>query len=324
MKAPELRGINHPPPLRGGAKRATAQASVCVLGAGDVASAVGHVLHRHGCAVWLVEGAQPAAPRRGMCWADAVFDGAATLSGLAAHRVSHTAEALAAFAHRAWAPLVVEPDLPAWLIELGAGLVVDARLRKHDAIQPDLHDLAAWSVGIGPGYCAMHNATYVVESAWGDGLGRVIRKGAASALCGEPRPILGAGRDRLVYAPEAGRFLTQRRIGDPVLAGEVLAQLQTESGKVLPLRAPLSGVVRGLTRGGVRVPTRAKLIEVDPRNDPKHCFGLGERPMKIAEGVLLAVAELLRHAAAYEESGPRAASPGHEPRFTNSPLPRLA
>lgn len=239
-----------------------------------------------------------------------MFDGAATLSGLEARRVSHAAEALAACAHRAWVPVAVEPDFPAWLIELGKGLVVDARLRKHDSIQPDLHELSAWSVGISPGYCAMHNATYAVESAWGDGFGRVIRKSAASAFCGEPRPILGVGRDRLVYAPEAGKFQTHRRIGDSVLAEEVVAQLQTESGKVLHLRAPLSGVLRGLTRGGVRVPARAKLIEVDPRKDPKHCFGLGGRPMKIAEGVLLAVAELQRHAAVYEESGPRAVTLG--------------
>jgi len=62
-----LRDINHPLLVRGDAKGATAQAPSCVLRAGDVASAVGHVLHRHGYAVWLVEGAQPTAPRRGMC-----------------------------------------------------------------------------------------------------------------------------------------------------------------------------------------------------------------------------------------------------------------
>jgi len=41
------------------------------------------------------------------------------------------------------------------------------------------------------------------------------------------------------------------------------------------------------------VPLRAKVVEVDPRGDPALCFGLGERPQRIAQGVLDAV-DLLR------------------------------
>ncbi|MBV8457717.1 MAG: xanthine dehydrogenase, partial [Acetobacteraceae bacterium] len=95
----------------------------------------------------------------------------------------------------------------------------------------------------------------------------------------------GVGRARFVYAPEAGRFITGASIGDRVEEGAVVATLGS-----LALRAPIGGVLRGLTRSGVEVPARAKVIEVDPRGDPVGVFGLGERPRRIAEGVLKALA----------------------------------
>ncbi|CUA93702.1 hypothetical protein [Thiomonas bhubaneswarensis] len=266
--------------------------AVAVLGAGDVGSAVAHALFGHGIPVLLVESAQPTAPRRGMCWVDAVFDGSAKLLGVRAVRVFQPHEAMGAFVHRRWIALAVEPELPQWLTQLDITLVVDARLRKHAESQPDLRALASLSVGIGPGYVAGYNADVVVESAWGEALGQVIYSGPASALAGESRPILGVGRERLVYAPQAGQFLSHLRIGDAVRAGERVGVLQVSQGEWLELRAPIDGVLRGLTRPGVQVPPRAKLIEVDPRGDPALCRGLGERPMRIAQGVMQAVNHL--------------------------------
>jgi hypothetical protein len=62
---------------------------VLVLGSGDVASAVAHRLFRAGVAVALQDGpAPPAAPRRGIAFADAFFDGQATLAGVIARRLA--------------------------------------------------------------------------------------------------------------------------------------------------------------------------------------------------------------------------------------------
>jgi xanthine dehydrogenase accessory factor len=65
---------------------------VLVRGAGDVGSAVAVVLFRAGYAVALHDEPAPTAPRRGMAFADAVFDGRATLDGLTAVRVITSAE----------------------------------------------------------------------------------------------------------------------------------------------------------------------------------------------------------------------------------------
>jgi xanthine dehydrogenase accessory factor len=55
---------------------------VLVRGVGDVGSAVAAVLFRAGYAVVLHDEPAPATPRRGMAFADAVFDGTAALDGL--------------------------------------------------------------------------------------------------------------------------------------------------------------------------------------------------------------------------------------------------
>ena len=60
---------------------------VLVRGSGDVGSAVAVVLRRAGHGVAIHEIAAPSAPRRGMAFADAVFDGAASLDGILARRI---------------------------------------------------------------------------------------------------------------------------------------------------------------------------------------------------------------------------------------------
>src|SRR5271155_1727215 len=66
--------------------------SVLVRGVGDVGSAVAVVLFRAGYGVALHDEPASTAPRRGMAFADAVFDGCATLDGLTAVRVNTLAE----------------------------------------------------------------------------------------------------------------------------------------------------------------------------------------------------------------------------------------
>ncbi|MBN8776396.1 MAG: hypothetical protein J0H13_06900, partial [Thiomonas arsenitoxydans] len=77
-----------------------------------------------------------------------------------------------------------------------------------------------------------------------------------------------------------------------------IGHVHTPEGEPLPLPAPLRGVLRGLTRSDVPVRRKTKLVEVDPRGDPALCFGLGERPMRIAQGVLQTVEQVVGAAGA--------------------------
>jgi len=216
-----------------------------------------------------------------MAFADAVFDGHAVLEGVRAvvaaelDRVKHLLTAREAI------PVYVR-DLGPLLEALRPTVLVDARMRKHAApeVQRGLADL---TIGLGPDLVAGRHADVVTETSW-DGLGAVITDGSSRPLAGEPRDIGGHARDRYVYAPFDGVFRTKARIGDGVRRDEVIAQIDS-----MVLAAPLDGLLRGLTHDGVPVTTRTKVIEVDPRGAGAEIHGIGERPRRIAGGVLAAV-----------------------------------
>ncbi len=255
---------------------------VLVRGSGDVGSAVAVVLHRAGHGVAIHEIAAPSAPRRGMAFADAVFDGEAVLDGVRARRIDDVAQLAEAVAGRQLVP-VTTADLADVLVALKPAVLVDARMRKRERPERQL-DLAPLTIGLGPNVVAGETAHLAIETQWGDELGQVVRAGATRELGGEPRSFEGHGRDRFVYAPVAGVLRTSARIAQRVSAGEVVATIGDE-----PLAAPLDGVLRGLTHDGVAVRKGAKVVEVDPRGDVSKVTGLGPRPLKIGEGVLRAI-----------------------------------
>jgi xanthine dehydrogenase accessory factor len=150
-----------------------------------------------------------------------------------------------------------------------------------------MRGLAPLTIGLGPNFEVGANADIVVETAWGDELGRVISKGRAKDLSGEPREIGGHARDRYIYAPAEGTFESTYGIGNTVSAGENVARI----GEIA-IHAPLAGVVRGIVRDGVLVGAGEKVLEIDPRARSEAVFGIGERPAKIAVGVLKAIAQI--------------------------------
>jgi xanthine dehydrogenase accessory factor len=248
-----------------------------IRGLGDVGSAVAAVLFRAGYRVALHDVPAPATPRRGMAFADAIFDGSTTLNGLTAKRVESAAELHQALARVVTLPVAIWPFAD-MLRAADWSVVVDARMRKRE-IPEQQRGIAPLTIGLGPNFVAGGNVDLAIETSWGDNLGVVIAVGPTLPLDGEPRPIGGVARARFVYAPRAGRFDTAMHIGDRVEEGALVAAIADTA-----LRAPISGIIRGLTRDGVDVGIRAKVIEVDPRGDPAAAFGLGERPRRIAEG----------------------------------------
>jgi xanthine dehydrogenase accessory factor len=247
-----------------------------------VGSAVAHRLFRAGYRVWISDDPAPAAPRRGMAFADAAFDGSAVLEGVTATLYRYQGRLSEALDARQGIPVFLG-DPFAVLRFLGTEVMVDARMRKHAHPESQL-DLAPFTVGLGPNFEAGVTTTVVIETQWGDDLGKVLTSGRTKELAGEPRDYGGHARDRFIYAPVAGVFLTTRRIADRVEAEEVVAFIDGRE-----LKAPLAGILRGLVHDGVTAQQGAKVVEVDPRGDPSKVLGIGERPRRIAEGVLEAV-----------------------------------
>jgi len=256
-------------------------ARVLIRGSGDVGSAVAHLLWRHGHEVVIHDVALPAAPRRGMAFADAIFDGTCELEAVRARRA---ALAELSQGHRDEVLVSVAPELGDVLAALAPDVLVDARMRKR--AQPEAQrGLAPLTIGLGPNFVAGETTDLAIETQWGDALGRVVGEGPTNSLGGEPRSFDGHARDRFVYAPVGGVMRTRAAIAQPVAAGETVATIGDEA-----LHAPLAGILRGLVHDGVPVAAGAKVVEVDPRGDLTKVFGIGPRPRRIAEGVLEAMA----------------------------------
>ncbi len=255
---------------------------VLVRGSGDVGSSVAHLLFNSGYAVAIHDSVLPGATRRGMAFCDAIFDGRAELSGVAAQLCRDISELSARVNAHALVPLTTL-DLALVLAHLHPPVLIDARMRKHD--QPEAQiTLAPFTVGLGPGFIAGETVHAAVETGWNENLGQVLWRGAARPLEGEPQTIAGHARDRYVYAPAAGTFRTALRIGDMVSAGQEVARIRDAV-----LCAPIDGILRGLTHDGVPVAKKSKVIEVDPRGANAQIRGIAERPGRIAAGVLEAI-----------------------------------
>lgn len=219
-----------------------------------------------------------------MAFADALYQKTADLDGLLAKR-ARSLQDLPFMLRCRRAVAVIDAPLEKVVAEVQPQVLVDARMRKHD--QPEAQrGLAPLTIGLGPNFEAGNHVDIAIETKWGDELGAVIREGSTRALAGEPQPIEGHARERYVYSPAAGTFTTRFNIGDAVEKGQKVARI----GET-PIYVPLSGCLRGIAHDGARVVKDAKIIEVDPRGDARAAHGLGERPRRIAEGVLKAVEE---------------------------------
>lgn len=263
--------------------RTNPELRILIRGANDVGSAVAHRLFTERySAVVIHETPQPTTTRRRMSFTDAVFDGRAILDGVETQFVNRLYLLRGALVAHRVIPVVVK-DFFELLETLHPNILVDARMRKH--LQPEAQrGLAQLTIGLGPNFVAGETTDLAIETNWGESLGQIIEHGATNPLQGEPREIEGHARDRYVYAPIVGIFHTSLQIGDKVESGQEVARIDST-----PLLAPITGILRGLTHDGIPVPQKIKVIEIDPRTYNAQVSGIGERPARIAEGVITAI-----------------------------------
>jgi xanthine dehydrogenase accessory factor len=163
--------------------------------------------------------------------------------------------------------------------------VIDARMRKRSVANPPTW----WScgvspllIGLGPGFTSAQNCDFAIETARGELLGTEVI-GSTKILDGDPLTVDGLSRERIVYAPNAGVWQTAFNVGDLVNKGDKIGYLDKD-----PIRAPAAGTLRGISRNTAHVAMNQKMIEVDPSNQLKR-IGIGERPLKVAQGVIHAL-----------------------------------
>lgn len=253
---------------------------VLIKGGGEMASGVAQRLVRSGFRVCITELPEPLAVRRGVSFCEAVFAEQAEVEGLVARRASGVEEV-----RRSWekgeVPVVIDPPCAIRAV-LSPDVVVDAILAKRNT-GTTLGD-APLVIVLGPGFRAGRDAHYVIETNRSHRLGRVIEEGEAEPDTGTPGDIGGYTRERVLRAPAGGRFLGRKQIGDRIEVGEVVAEVEG-----VPLKASISGVLRGILHDGITAEPNMKVADVDPRGERESCVTVSEKARAIGGAVLEAI-----------------------------------
>jgi xanthine dehydrogenase accessory factor len=253
---------------------------VLIRGGGEVASGVAHKLARARFRVCMTETSQPLAVSRGVAFCEAIYDGEKEVERIVATRVE-SADQIAEVWRQNKLPIIIDPE--ALLKEtLKPQVLVDALMAKQN-LGTRISD-APLVIGLGPGFQAGKDVHMVVETNNSERLGRVITTGKAEENTSIPVAIGGLTSERVFHSPSAGQFLTDREIGDTVVAGEIVASVGKHQFK-----AAIGGVVRALLRNGTMVGKGVKLGEVDPSGDKEAPYTIRPRMRAIAGGVLEAI-----------------------------------
>ena len=253
---------------------------VLIKGAGELASGVAHKLNQCHFRVCLTEILQPRAVRRGIAFCEAVYEGEKEVEGVVAKLISSPDEVFQVWQEDKL-PLLVDPETKVKDI-LNPNVLVDAIIAKKN-LGTKISD-ASLVIGLGIGFQAGKDVHAVIETNRGHNLARVILQGEAEPNTGIPGVIAGVSAERVFRAPKAGRFSTNKKIGDYIQAGDVVALVDGA-----PVKALVGGVIRGLLRDGTEVHKGMKAGDVDLRGIKENCYTISDKSRAIAGGVLEAI-----------------------------------
>ena len=255
---------------------------VGIRGGGDLATGVAWRLHKCGFKVFIMEIPKPMMVRRTVCFGEAVVEGITTVEDVTAVLLKECS--LEAFG-RLWSekkiPVIVDSTGEAISI-IKPKIVVDGILAKKNL--GTTRSMADITIGMGPGFTAGEDVDYVIETMRGHYLGKVIDSGRAMADTGIPESVMGYTTERVVRAPEAGPYFSDKKIGDHVEKGECLGRVNSTA-----VIAEIKGVLRGSIADGTEVPLNMKIADIDPRDDNKYCNLISDKARAIGGGVLEAI-----------------------------------
>lgn len=275
---------------------------VIVRGAGDLATGTIAKLVKSGYAVISLETEAPTAIRRTVAFSEAVYTGKQQVEDVLGVRVRTPQEAYA-LAMEGIPAILADPEGES-IRQLHPAAVVDAILAKRNL--GTNRGMAPFTVALGPGFTAGKDVNVVIETKRGHDLGRLIYEGAAAVNTGVPGMIAGYGAERVIHAPTAGILRARVQIADTIEKDAVIAVIEPERQTgicgaggcacdlqtlgAVPVRASLTGLLRGLIRDGYPVTKGMKIADIDPRSEEyDNCFKISDKARCIAGGVLEAL-----------------------------------
>ena len=242
--------------------------TIVVRGGGDLATGVVQKFYRAGFKVVVLEAKVPTAIRRSVSLSEAVYDWVAKVEDMVCRKVSEINEFEDCW-QKGEIPLLVDPCGKSIEV-VKPSAVVDAIMAKKN--MGTFKYMADVTIALGPGFNAGKDVHAVIETLRGHDLGRLILQGCAKPDTGVPGEIAGESIHRVIRAPASGKIMYRKQIGSIVEQGDVLFSIVgiDEAGSTetsADVKAPMSGLLRGLIREGVQVYNGMKAADIDPRVD---------------------------------------------------------
>lgn len=253
-------------------------------GGGDVVSGPIQRLNWAGFPVIVTELPQPLVVRRLVAFANAIYEGDCEVEGTPAKLVQSLSEAKDYIHTQGGVPVLIDPDATV-LAELKPAILVDGRMAKRP-LDADIN-LAPITIALGPGFEIGVHCDAIVETKGGSQCGFAYFEGSPIEDTGVPCVSSGYREERVIRAPKAGRFELIKDIEDVVEADEVVAKVGGE-----PVRAQISGVLRGMLYHGLEVEEGMKIGDIDHRGESSDCCRVSEKADSVAAGVLEAIFRL--------------------------------
>jgi xanthine dehydrogenase accessory factor len=254
-------------------------ALILLRGGGDLASGVALRLFRAGLNIAITELPQPLAVRRTVSFSEAIYEGETLVEGITAKAVNDPTDTLKILniLSRRHIPVLIDPDCVS-AKSLYPLVIVDARMTKQPPER--LSHKSLLYLGLGPGFAAPINCHAVIETQRGHTLGRVIWEGTSLNDTSKP----DGDPHRVLRAPMDGKFTSKAKIGERYELGQTIGAIEGQE-----IKAPFTGVLRGLLRPGLNAVKGMKIGDIDPRNDPALCQLVSEKSLAVGGGVLEAL-----------------------------------
>ncbi|MGL5578981.1 MAG: selenium-dependent molybdenum cofactor biosynthesis protein YqeB [Fusobacteriaceae bacterium] len=268
---------------------------VIIRGGGDLASGVIQKFHRSGIPILVLESKNPSFIRRKVSYGEAVYGGEILLEGSRAKYLGDADENLdwdEIFTGE-YIPLITDPGMKIFEViekynckkekeydKVKIIALIDAIIAKKNLGVK--RDLAPITIGLGPGFYAGKDVDVVIETMRGHNLGKLILEGEALPNTGIPGMVGGESHLRVIYSDYEGRLKITRDIGEIVQEGEVIAEIGNNK-----ICAKISGVIRGMIRGGYPVKKGMKIADIDSRKEEqKNCFTLSDKARALGGSAL--------------------------------------
>jgi len=254
---------------------------VIVRGGGDLASGTIQKLYRSGFRVLVLEVPRPTSIRRDVSFSEVVYESEIEIEGIRAIHVYSLSEIENAWSNKK-VPVIIDKE-GKYIKKIKPRIVVDAIIAKINT--GTTKDMADITIALGPGFIAGKDVDVVIETTRGHNLGRLIFDGEAKKNTGIPGNIMGFTKERVIYSPFEGIMKNILDIGAVVEKDEVIAYVGEN-----PIKAKISGLLRGILRNGSNVAKGFKIADIDPRISEKlNCYTISDKARSIAGGVLEAV-----------------------------------